>query len=56
MLANVQQRTIRPVIEATVAEGAPVHTDAYVVYARLEGWGYGHKAVPDQPSNSSSLG
>src|SRR3954462_7008449 len=43
MLANVQQVTIRPVIEATVARGALVHTDEYDVYARLEEWGYGHK-------------
>ena len=45
MLANVQQTTIRPVIEATVARGALVHTDEYDVHARLETWGYGHKAV-----------
>jgi transposase len=45
MLANVQQRTIRPVIEATVAKGTLVHTDEYDVYGRLEEWGYGHKTV-----------
>ena len=45
MLANVQQTTIRPVIEASVAKGALVHTDEYDVYARLQDWGYGHKAV-----------
>ena len=45
MLANVQQETIRPVIEATVAKGALVHTDEYDIYARLEEWGYGHKTV-----------
>jgi transposase-like protein len=45
MPANVQQTTIRPVIEATVAKGALVRTDEYDVYARLEEWGYGHKAV-----------
>jgi transposase len=45
MLADVQQRTIRPVIEATVARGALVHTDEYGVYARLDEWGYGHKTV-----------
>jgi hypothetical protein len=45
MLANVQQRTIQPVIEATVAKGALVHTDEYDVYARLEDWGYRHKTV-----------
>ena len=45
MLANVQQVTIRPVIEGTVAAGALVHTDEYDVYTRLEEWGYGHKTV-----------
>ena len=44
MLANVQQATIRPMIEATVAKGALVYTDEYDVYARL-GLGYGHKTV-----------
>ena len=45
MLPDVQQVTIRPVIEAAVAKGALVHTDEYDVYARLEEWGYGHKTV-----------
>ena len=45
MLANVQQVTIRPVIEATVAKGALVHTDEYDVYERLDEWGYRHKTV-----------
>jgi transposase len=29
MLANVQQTTIQPIIEATVAKGARIHTDEY---------------------------
>ena len=45
MLANVQQITIQPIIAATIAKGALVHTDEYGVYARLEGWGYQHKTV-----------
>src|SRR3712207_1489877 len=45
MLANVRQATIRPVIEAAVAEGTLVHTDEYANYARLEAWGYRHKTV-----------
>jgi transposase-like protein len=45
MLPNVRRVTIRPVIEGSVAKGALVHTDEYDVYARLEEWGYGHKAV-----------
>jgi hypothetical protein len=39
MLANVQPTTIQPVIEASVAKGALVHTDEYGVYARLQDWG-----------------
>ncbi|HZI19291.1 MAG TPA: IS1595 family transposase [Pyrinomonadaceae bacterium] len=45
MLADVRRATIRPIIEATVAKGALVHTDEYGVYVRLETWGYGHKTV-----------
>ena len=45
MLANVQQRTIQPIIEATVAKGALIHTDEYGIYARLPVWGYQHKTV-----------
>ena len=44
-MANVQQGTIQPIIEARVAKGARVHTDEYDIYARLEAWGYQHKTV-----------
>jgi transposase-like protein len=45
MLANLQQKTIKPIITAAVAPGALVHTDEYSIYARLPAWGYGHKTV-----------
>jgi transposase-like protein len=45
MLANVQQATIHPLIEKTVAKGSNVYTDEYSIYARLPGLGYGHKTV-----------
>jgi transposase-like protein len=45
MLADVRQRTIRPLILATVAPGTRVYTDEYDIYARLPEWGYGHKTV-----------
>ena len=45
MLANVQQATIQPIIQASVAAGALIHTDEYDIYARLETWGYAHKTV-----------
>ena len=35
MLANVQQATIKPMIEATVVKGSLIYTDEYNVYARL---------------------
>lgn len=45
MLANVQQKTIQPIIEAAVAQHTLIYTDEYDIYARLEAWGYRHKAV-----------
>ena len=45
LLTHVQQKTIRPIIEATVAAGTLIHTDEYGIYARLEPWGYQHKTV-----------
>ena len=49
MLANVQQKTIEPIIGATVARDTLVYTDEYDIYARLEEWGYGHEAVCHAP-------
>ncbi len=45
MLPNVQQATIKPVIQDAVAPNALVHTDEYDIYARLPTWGYRHKTV-----------
>ncbi|HEX8568403.1 MAG TPA: IS1595 family transposase [Caulobacteraceae bacterium] len=45
MLADVRQRTIQPIIEATVAKDTLVHTDEYNIYTRLPAWGYRHKTV-----------
>ena len=45
MLANVQQVTIKPLIQATIAPGTCVYTDEYGIYSRLEQWGYGHESV-----------
>lgn len=45
MLANVQQATIAPLIQATSAPGTWVFTDAYDIYARLSEWGDTHKTV-----------
>jgi transposase len=45
MLPNVQQATIHPIIEKTVAKGSTAYTDEYTIYARLPGLGYGHKTV-----------
>ena len=43
MLANVQQATLHPIIEKTVAKGSSVYTDEYSIYARLPGLGYSHR-------------
>ena len=45
MLPNVQQATIRPIIELTVEKGSMVYTDEYDIYCRLPQWGYSHKTV-----------
>jgi transposase len=45
MPADVRRRTIRPTIQAAVAEGARVRTDEYASYARLPAWGYRHATV-----------
>ena len=39
MLPNVQQKTIKPIIEATVAKGSLLYTDEYDIYDRLPIWG-----------------
>ena len=45
ILANVQQVTIKPIIESFVAKGALIYTDEYNIYDRLPAWGYEHKTV-----------
>jgi transposase-like protein len=45
MLANVQQKTIRPLIQSTVAVGTLMYTDEYDIYTRLQEWGYEHRTV-----------
>lgn len=45
MLPNVQQATIKPIIEAVVKVGTQVFTDEYNIYNRLAEWGYHHKTV-----------
>ena len=45
MLANVQQATIKPIINAAVAQGSLIYTDEYDIYCRLPEWNYQHKSV-----------
>lgn len=45
MFANVQQKTIEPIIKATVAVGSLIYTDEYGIYNALEDWGFCHKTV-----------
>ena len=45
MLENVQQLTIKPLIEQTIQPGTLIYTDEYNIYARLIEWGYRHKTV-----------
>jgi transposase-like protein len=45
MLANVQQKTIQPILKQTIQLGSLIFTDEYDSYARLVDWGYGHQTV-----------
>ena len=45
MVENVQQVTIKPLIEQTIQPGTLIHTDEYNIYDRLTEWGYHHKTV-----------
>ena len=47
MLPNVQQETIKPIIETVVAKNTLIYPDEYDIYARLTAWGYQHKTVCD---------
>jgi transposase len=44
-LTNVQQGTITPLIQTTIAQGTCISTDAYAIYSRLEPWDYTHASV-----------
>jgi transposase-like protein len=45
VLDNVQQATIKPIIEKFIKPGTLVNTDEYDIYGRLIEWGYEHKTV-----------
>jgi transposase-like protein len=44
-LEHVKQVTIGPLIERTIAEGAPIYTDEYDIDGRLVERGYGHETA-----------
>ncbi len=45
MLSNVQQKTIKPLFERFLRPGSLVNTDEFMIYNRLEDWGFGHESV-----------
>ena len=45
MLANVQQVTIKPIIEKFISKGTLIYTDEYNIYERLPAWGYQQNTV-----------
>jgi len=45
MLENVQQVTIKPLIQAMIVPGTCVYTDAYDIDNRLGPWGYEPESV-----------
>ena len=45
LFGHFQQATIKPLIQATIAPGTVVYTNAYDIYSRLKAWGYDHESV-----------
>ena len=45
MLADVQQVTIKPLVQRCIAPGTVVDTDEYDIYHRMTEWGYEHRSV-----------
>ncbi len=45
VLANVQQKTIEPIIEKHVVKGSTFYTDEYNIYNNMAALGYNHKTV-----------
>ena len=45
VVPNVQQKTIKPIIEKTITKFSTIYTDEYNIYAKLEEWEYYHKTV-----------
>ena len=45
MLENVQQATIKPLIQQYINPGSQVHTDEYSIYNKLAAWGFEHHTV-----------
>ena len=45
MLENVQQATIKPLIEKTIEKGSITYTDEYDIYSRLDEWGFERRSV-----------
>jgi len=45
LCTNVQQETIKPLIEKYIAPGTQTYTDEYDIYNRLKEWGYPHETV-----------
>ncbi len=45
MLPNVQQITIKLIIQQAIKEDTLIYTDEYSIYSRLEKWKYKHKTV-----------
>ena len=38
MLANVQQKSIKPIIKSVIVPGTKIYTDEYDIYSRLSEW------------------
>jgi transposase len=48
VLDNVQQKTIEPIMKASIVAGTLIYTDEYNIYDKVAHWGYRHKTVNHQ--------
>jgi transposase-like protein len=45
VIDNVQQKTIKPIIQKAIMPQSLIYTDEYNIYDKLPEWGYEHKTV-----------
>ena len=55
ILISLSTRIIVPLLQATIAPGTGIYTEAYDMYSRLEPWGYAHESVCHSRGNMHGM-